>query len=94
MSKHTPGPWKIRTLDGSLGTIETADSNLQVAQAQQLYFNDRENKHAERLANTALIAAAPELLAALHKIVNNWDNLHPKDRQQARAAIAKATAGG
>lgn len=31
-----------------------------------------------------------DLLDALNKIVNNWDNLHPKDREQARAAIAKA----
>ena len=31
-----------------------------------------------------------ELLSALQKIVNNWDDLHPKDRAQARAAIAKA----
>ena len=33
------------------------------------------------------------LLAALNKILNNWGDLHPKDRQQARAAIAKATGG-
>ena len=31
-----------------------------------------------------------ELLSALQKIVNNWDDLHPKDRAQARAALAKA----
>jgi hypothetical protein len=42
-------------------------------------------------ANAKIIAAAPDLLAALRKIVNNWDNLHSKDRAQARAAIAKAT---
>ena len=34
-----------------------------------------------------------DLLAALQKIVNNWDNLHLKDRQQARLAIAKAKGG-
>jgi len=32
----------------------------------------------------------PDTLEALRKIVNNWGNLHPKDRQQAKAAIAKA----
>jgi hypothetical protein len=45
------------------------------------------------LQTSALIAAAPDLLAALQKIVNNWDDLHPKDRQQARFAIAKAKGG-
>ena len=30
------------------------------------------------------------LLEALNKIVNHWDDLHPKDRQQAREAIRKA----
>lgn len=47
----------------------------------------------EAYANALLIAAAPELLEALEKIVNYWDNLHPKDRQQARAAIWKAKGG-
>ena len=34
--------------------------------------------------------AAPELMGACKKIVNNWGNLHPKDRHQLRQAIAKA----
>lgn len=43
---------------------------------------------APRLARR--FGAADEMLAALKKIVNHWGNLHPKDLQQARAAIAKA----
>jgi hypothetical protein len=37
-----------------------------------------------------------EARAALEKIVNNWGNLHPKDRQQARAALGwpLVSAGG
>lgn len=35
----------------------------------------------------ALEAERDELRAALEKIVNHWDNLHPKDRQQASAAL-------
>ena len=42
----------------------------------------------ERLA--AYVAAHDSLVAALGKIVNNWGDLHPKDRQQARAALALA----
>jgi hypothetical protein len=30
---------------------------------------------------------------ALQKIVNNWDELHPKDRRQARAALRLAEEG-
>lgn len=37
-------------------------------------------------------AASTAMLEALHKIVNNWNDLHPKDRAQARDAIAKAEA--
>lgn len=36
------------------------------------------------------VNAHEELVAALSKIVNNWGDLHPKDRQQARAALEKA----
>lgn len=42
-----------------------------------------------RLLNEAL-AENEQMRAALQKIVNNWDDLHPKDRQQARAALTKA----
>ncbi|WP_150132696.1 hypothetical protein [Neorhizobium sp. SOG26] len=43
--------------------------------------------------DTTLRNAAPDLLEACQKIVNNWGNLHPKDRAQLRAAIAKAEGG-
>lgn len=36
-------------------------------------------------------AKQKELEDALRKIINNWGNLHPKDRQQARAALNKET---
>ena len=49
-----------------------------------------DDSHQRAKQNAQLISAAPDLLAALHKIVNNWSNLHPKDLQQARAAIARA----
>ena len=49
-TKHTPAPWKV--LNGGLVTAETKS----VAMA----YNG-----AEMLANARLIAAAPELLAAL-----------------------------
>lgn len=32
----------------------------------------------------------PDMLAACHKVANNWQDLHHKDLMQVRAAIAKA----
>ena len=32
-----------------------------------------------------------ELVNVCRKVVNNWGNLHPKDRQQLRRAIANAS---
>jgi len=63
MSAFTPGPWHVVTENESIGSVEAADGSS-VAQAQmrgsiRLPMND------ERRANTRLIAAAPELLAAL-----------------------------
>jgi len=41
------------------------------------------------IATSNLIAAAPELYAALEKIVLDWDG-EPEDMFAARAALAKA----
>lgn len=87
---HTPGPWQLRTVDQSLGTIETADGKFIIANTCQLRANDYQSNHAERRANARLIAAAPDLLEALELIANTG-----MDARQcmltARAAIAKAT---
>jgi hypothetical protein len=40
-----------------------------------------------------LIAAAPDLLAALEHVVGFFDQLKPEDIARYRAAIANATAG-
>lgn len=97
-SKHTPGPWMVRTLDMSIGSID-AESGIQVAQAQEVSVADRNSGHWERIANTRLIAAAPELLEALIEA----DRLYSatlllaqsieagKWANNVRAAIAKAT---
>lgn len=69
MSKHTPGPWKVRTLDDSLGTIDTSDDTTSIAQAFDLSFQDRIAGSPERKANARLIAAAPDLLAALEDLL-------------------------
>jgi len=83
-SEHTPGPW--RWVDDSLIGYDGRD----------IFSGDPVNPEypSQELANAHLIAAAPEMLAALEHLIEafhgnrtipirpNWD--------MARAAIAKA----
>jgi len=81
-NKHTPGPWRLEgnKIKGSMLVCtmlnKTGDKEI-----------DEELK-----ANINLILSATDLLKACEKVVNNWGNLHPKDRQQLRQAISKAKA--
>ena len=79
-TQHTPGPWVAN------------DDGLVYSQAPRL------GKHnvicAVSPANADLIAAAPELLAALHIIHANAGESPEWIRRHASAAIAKATGGG
>jgi len=88
MSKHTPGPWTANEEfdDGeSLGIAITAGRLGQVVRVFDV--------GQEGFANAALIAAAPDLLAALQKIASkDYGNRYARDCAEiARAAIAKAT---
>lgn len=69
MSKHTPGPWKIKgtnTTEGFSGYIvSTADDRGPMPVASIGLCNGSENE-----ANALLIAAAPSLLTALEVIVS------------------------
>lgn len=84
-AQHTPGPWHAMPFKGG-ETIYAADSH-RVAECLA------SGKHGEAAeANARLIAAAPELLAALQNILAaNPDLAEVAD--EARAAIAKATGG-
>jgi hypothetical protein len=93
MTAHTPGPWyrNIRA-SGKYPTI-FAGRNTRVAVASQ----QKDSSVTE--ANIDLIAAAPELLAALKKIASGsvdhfnfeeYRSLVEEFRELASAAIAKA----
>ena len=92
--KHTPGPWiTYETPHGDciigIGPDLEPFCDHSVAEVYLDISTDETLDEAE--ANARLIAAAPELLAALVEIVSrnevqSWFNL-----DQARAAIAKAT---
>ena len=93
-TKHTPGPWnKTHFINHTVASIRT-ESGITVATA---FGYDLEHTK----ANADLIAAAPELLAALEAIIGNspedkygyfaaHNAMDDKKRNSARAAIAKA----
>lgn len=120
--KHTPGPWECQTGHSDWGMLtahvivpegETGnDYETWIAEVPSItpYCMGASRKDKERassqLANARLIAAAPDMLAALsllHKwfevtgssIHTRWDRIPTADRKAivdaTRAAIAKAT---
>ncbi len=84
-AKHTPGPWQwTQHFDPTISIYR--DGFGQIA---RLY----DSSAGTGKANARLIAAAPDLLAALIEIVSADDahELTQKHIESARAAIAKAT---
>lgn len=63
MSKHTPGPWHVGT--GSLARIVYAANGWAIADAK-VYHGGQ--KSGEDFENARVMAAAPELLAALRRL--------------------------
>ncbi len=95
MSKHTPGPWRV-----GYGFMESgvfsADGKTLVAGTHGSARNwRRQEQIAEQDANARLIAAAPELLAALMGLRLYVDPMMGGEEvdnaiRAANAAIAKA----
>lgn len=83
-AKHTAGPWERKSIPGHLFEIQDSAANpvLRIRGGMMPTLED-----------ARLIAAAPELLAALEAIVEIEEGPGETDRPQmiaARAAIAKA----
>lgn len=103
---HTPGPWTCNLGDGSNLTYDCTiwgdDCRVTVC---AIGDESRNYSTAVDIANARLIAAAPDLLAALVDAVDILDRLappiqlgtlceeqdHAAAMRSARAAIAKAT---
>jgi hypothetical protein len=62
MSKHTPGPWACTP------TSNHAHYRLTRPNGSPLPYQAEANDHSEQRANACLIAAAPDLLAALRRL--------------------------
>ena len=97
---HTPGPWRTKTGPGWHDTYIVGE--LVGAHEPTIATVRVHNNQQHHMANARLIAAAPELLAALEVLLPmfaDWHSEFPQhvgDKeapalQNARAAIAKAT---
>ena len=97
-TQHTPGPWRLKYINRS--------ASVEVIGGEQFHHVCKiDGKRAESHfqagnANASLIAAAPDLLEALHGFLDLYDqgqlqidgdDGHDPLVKAARAAIAKAT---
>lgn len=81
---HTPGPWIVRTEDHNAVRIFSTDDYIvaRVFEAHRLGVAE------ERMANAALIAAAPELL----KWAKAFEDMLLREYQQAPSELSSAIA--
>jgi hypothetical protein len=103
--KHTPGPWRAQPLEGPGHWQIINESCLQLAMARHWPNGQGLNIpecREETDANARLIAAAPELLAALELALATIERLRPSSRgfdstrgtkDVVCAAIAKVKGG-
>ena len=98
--KHTPGPWNLHSPDE--GDPITGDGTFCITAKSMVIANAQPRDWHETPANARLIAAAPDLLAALREMVEafSMDNIgvdalarNINAKKLARDAIAKAEGG-
>lgn len=98
-AKNTPGPWAVHPEECDRPYIRVRGTQLgtrhKVANVLTPVYEGVHAREAEETrANARLIAAAPELLAALQNMLSRFGGATAKEtpaEKQARAAIAKAT---
>lgn len=95
MSKHTPGPWTLGNGEVRIRTEKNEQGrSILVAECYTTGNAGRYPKYEERKANARLIAAAPELLEALKKLLEAYKHdtsiLSNLFIQIAQEAITKA----
>ena len=93
--KHTPGPWTVNPYCNDGAEVRSLAIVARCGAALTHSASDSQSiDAAEARANARLIAAAPDLLAALERLFRwgSWPSEeHKQDMESARAAIAKAT---
>ena len=96
-TKHTPGPWYVQD-DHGKRWIETEGNDDTIAEVHRRKRKGSVYSCEEAGANAGLIAAAPDLLAALQGLLaayedpGNTGSTHDDKAQAARNAISKAAA--
>lgn len=93
MSKHTQGPWDFSYHIQPNGCPTVGHNGLMVCMVAHSAKEPDQKETA--LANAALIAAAPDLLEALERLLGkaykqNFNDAYPEICDQAELAIAKA----
>ena len=95
--KHSPAPWKILAHNWSDTSIIDVDGNRIAFQDIQFEYGGIEtteetqiDQEIRAIADSKLIAAAPELLQALLDMVSDRDCLSDATVNNAKKAIAKA----
>lgn len=85
---HTPGPWRWSVGNGYNSQVYVFRGEDEICEV----FNDCDTEALPDRANAALIAAAPEMLSALHLIGMSagWQYLSYETRDIIEAVIAKA----
>jgi hypothetical protein len=96
-TKHAPGPWRVKANGPSYNITSEARDDPHMILVGMVY-----NEPEEHSANARLIAAAPDLLDALKRVVDKYEECNPNDVAhsrrtcpycRARAAITKAESG-
>lgn len=93
--KHTPGPWKIvyggMPNDEGFGIASNNANSPRGIVAECWPATALREDRPRIAADAALIAAAPDLLAACESALDAIDGNYAEVGEQLRAAIAKAT---
>lgn len=95
-TKHTPGPWAITRYSTSDGQLRIVTDDNQALPLASVNYGDGITMKTTA-ANARLIAAAPDLLEALKKVLAfaeapvSMSADHDGILAEVRAAIAKAT---
>jgi len=88
MSKHTPGPWEIKAHSDPCYRNISGPEHL--ALAQVVWRVEEEDRSPKCEANARLIAAAPDLLEALEKMVGLFEPGRVYDFKEVSALTYEA----
>lgn len=107
MSKkaHTPGPWRVFICDDggewsgwplSISPVGNDDKSVVRTGGHWPYEWDEYTSKAEAVANARLMAASPDMLEALERLLaaaemTTFSDQFPQECENARAALSKAT---